>query len=140
MLCFPPPFPTFPCCRRPLVEQLSFIAFHFLPLCLLQAFSPSGDALRVSPDLVPNITAVTFRRRLNSYFEVYSLGLMRPLCCGIKSHPSLLSPSTCLNAVVYLSLIILSAGCLVGRILPKLLPWPRVGSASVSPPERCNRA
>ena len=27
------------------------------------------------------VTAVTFRRRFNSY-EVYSLGSMRPLCCN----------------------------------------------------------
>ena len=46
---------------------MSCIAFHLLPLCLLQASSPSGDALRASPDLVPKITAVTFRRRFNSH-------------------------------------------------------------------------
>ena len=64
---------------------------------------------------------------------------MRPLCCGMRSHPSFLSLTTCLHAVVDLSLIILSAGCLVVLILPRLLPWPLVGSASVAPPERCIR-
>ena len=117
---------------------MSFIAFHLLPLCLLQAFSQSGDALRASPDLVSKMIAVTFRRRFTSY-EKYSLCLMKPLCCGVGSHPSLLSISTCLNAVVHLSLIILFAGFLGILILPKLLPWPLVGSASVRPPERCIR-
>lgn len=47
------------CCRRALVEQMPFIAFHFLPLlCLLQAFPPSGDALHASPNLVSKITIV----------------------------------------------------------------------------------
>ena len=54
---------------------------------------------------------------------------MRPLCCGMRSHPSLLSLSTGLNVVVYLSLIILSAGCLVVLILPNFylgLLWVRL--------------
>ena len=64
---------------------------------------------------------------------------MWPLCYGMRSYPFLLSLSTCLLAVAYLSFVLLSADCLVVLIQPKLLPWSLVGSASVTPAERCVR-
>ena len=86
---------------------------------------PSGFLpIRGCPSCVPGFGSENYCSNISSSLQlVYSLGLMRPLCCGMRSHPSLLSLSICLNAVVYLSLIILSAGCLVVLVLPKPLPW-----------------
>ena len=54
------------------------------------------------------IAVVTLRRRLIRT-TVYSLGSTRPLCCGMRSHPFLLSLRHYLNVVACLSLT-LSAG------------------------------
>ena len=98
--------------RRVLVVQSS------RSLCsVLRLFSTLGDTLPVSPPLGSKITPVTFRRRTNSYL-VYSLGSMRPLCCGMRWHPhlSLLFCSQCRSSLMYLN--ILPAGCLSSLLYP----------------------
>ena len=66
MVCFPLSLPTFSCfCRSP--DEASVLAL--LSLYPKQVFSHPGDALRRSPLLFSNITAVTFRRRFNSYID-----------------------------------------------------------------------
>ena len=107
-----------------------------LPLHRQQAFSHPGDAFLASPVLCFKITAVTFRRRFNSYdYLVYSLGLMRPLCYGIGSHPY----SPFLRAVFLTASYYPSRGFPAVLVIPKLLPQPLVDSASVLPWERCMR-
>ena len=112
--------------RRVLVVQSS------RSLCsVLRLFSTLGDTLPVSPPLGSKITPVTFRRRTNSYL-VYSLGSMRPLCCGMRSRPyRIVVPfaRSSLNAVARLHLNILPAGCLSSLFYPNFyldLWWGRL--------------
>ena len=50
------------CGRPPLVPAVPFFALYFLSLCLLQASFQSGDALRMSPDLIKK-TSTAFSPR-----------------------------------------------------------------------------
>jgi len=96
-------------------------------LCTVRRlFSTPGDTLPASPILGSKLTPVTFRRRINSY----SLGSMRPLCCGMRSHrysSSLLLFSQCRSS--FLNLDILPAGCLSSLLYPNFyldLWWARL--------------
>ena len=92
----------------------------FVPTVPPAGFLP----IRGCPSRVPGFVSETHCSNISSSLElVYSLGLMRPLLRHEITPVFFLSLSTCLNAVLYLSLIIVSAGCLVVLILPKLLPW-----------------
>ena len=62
---------------------------------------------------------------------------MRPLCCGMRSHPylsSLLFLSQCRSSFLYLN--ILPAGCLSSLLYPNFY-LDLVGPASIVPWERC---
>ena len=103
-----------------------------LPLYLQQAFSHPGDALLASPVLRSKIPAVTFRRRFNSYmFGITEASLLRH-----EITPILVFPVPFLMAVVSIASDFLSRACLVVLLIPKLLPRPLVGLASVGPWER----
>ena len=86
----------------------------------------------VSPGLCSMITAVTFCRRVNyKQFGINEASLLRH-----EITPILVALLSFLMAVVSIVSYYFSRVFLVVRIIPKLLPRPLVGSASVGPWER----
>ena len=128
--------PVLPCPRGAVGRRLSKRVSS--PFLFSPALPPEGSlpirgyfSCVPSPDFgSENCCRVTVRRHLNSYAV---LGLMRPglSAAGMTSHPSLLTLFSWLNAAVLLPLDLLLAGYVVVLILPKLLPRPLVGPASV---------
>ena len=106
-----------------------FVVKSSRSLCTDRRLFPTpGDTLPASLPLGSKITPVTFRRRINSY-QVYSLGSMTPLCCGMRSHPylSLLFLSQCRSSFFYI--YILPAVCLSSLLYPNFyldLWWARL--------------
>ena len=105
-------------------------------LCTVRRlFSRPGGTLPASPPLGSKITPITFRRRINSYIVgINEASLLRHEITPILVVSFHLPQRRCIFVSYYPF-----RGLSCCPYSTKLLPWPLVGSASVSPPERCIR-